>query len=87
MDKYDNLGIIGEGSYGVVIKCRHKQSGQVGPYLLGDRFKVIIYGQQLVNQVPPLGLKNSIHHLIPCLAPSWPLQCTLPGEGIIPSQL
>ena len=29
MDKYDNLGIIGEGSYGVVIKCRHKQSGQV----------------------------------------------------------
>ena len=87
MDKYDNLGIIGEGSYGVVIKCRHKQSGQVGPYLLGDRFKVIIYGQQLVNQVPPLGLKNSIHHLIPCLAPSWPLQCTLPGGGVIPSQL
>ena len=73
MDKYDNLGIIGEGSYGVVIKCKHKQSGQVGPYLLGDRFQVIIYGQQLVNQVPPLGLKNSIHHLIPCLAPSWPL--------------
>ena len=29
MDKYDNLGIIGEGSYGVVIKCKHKQSGQV----------------------------------------------------------
>ena len=23
MDKYDNLGIIGEGSYGVVIKCKH----------------------------------------------------------------
>ena len=29
MDKYDNLGIIGEGSYGVVIRCKHKQSGQV----------------------------------------------------------
>jgi len=29
MDKYDNLGIIGEGSYGVVIKCKHKQSGQL----------------------------------------------------------
>ena len=71
MDKYDNLGIIGEGSYGVVIKCKHKQSGQVGPYLLGDRFQVIIYGQQLVNQVSPLSLKNSIHHLIPC--PGWPL--------------
>ena len=32
MDKYDNLGIIGEGSYGVVIKCKHKQSGQVKSY-------------------------------------------------------
>lgn len=29
MDKYDNLGIIGEGSYGVVIRCKHKQSGQI----------------------------------------------------------
>ena len=32
MDKYDNLGIIGEGSYGVVIKCKHKQSGQVSKH-------------------------------------------------------
>ena len=29
MEKYDNLGVIGEGSYGVVIKCKHKESGQV----------------------------------------------------------
>jgi hypothetical protein len=29
MEKYENLGIIGEGSYGVVIKCRHKETGQV----------------------------------------------------------
>ena len=29
MDKYENLGTVGEGSYGVVLKCRHKESGQV----------------------------------------------------------
>ena len=75
MDKYDNLGIIGEGSYGVVIKCRHKQSGQVCRLL--DRFKVIIYRIQLVNQVPPLSLKNSIHHLIPC--PCLASLCPLAG--------
>ena len=36
MDKYDNLGIIGEGSYGVVIKCKHKQSGQVRQHHKGQ---------------------------------------------------
>ena len=86
MDKYDNLGIIGEGSYGVVIKCRHKQSGQVGPYLLGDRFKVIIYGQQLVNQVPPPSLSqpqkfNSSFASLPWPGLAWPLYvlCLVPG--------
>ena len=34
MEKYDNLGVIGEGSYGVVIKCKHKESGQVMPMIL-----------------------------------------------------
>ncbi|XP_037068133.1 LOW QUALITY PROTEIN: cyclin-dependent kinase-like 2, partial [Pollicipes pollicipes] len=29
MDKYESLGIVGEGSYGVVVKCRHKESGQI----------------------------------------------------------
>lgn len=24
---YENLGKIGEGTYGVVLKCRHKMSG------------------------------------------------------------
>jgi len=29
MEKYENLGIIGEGSYGTVLKCRHRQTGQL----------------------------------------------------------
>eukprot|EP01136_Pigoraptor_vietnamica_P036101 Opistho-1_new@102195 len=29
MEKYEKLGKIGEGSYGVVIKCRNKDTGQV----------------------------------------------------------
>ncbi|KAL9972819.1 hypothetical protein ACROYT_G019198 [Oculina patagonica] len=29
MEKYENLGLVGEGSYGMVMKCRHKESNQV----------------------------------------------------------
>ncbi len=29
MDKYENLGMIGEGSYGMVMKCRHKETKQL----------------------------------------------------------
>ena len=29
MNKFERLGKIGEGSYGVVFKCRNKENGQV----------------------------------------------------------
>ena len=29
MDKYETLGVVGEGSYGLVLRCRHRQSGQL----------------------------------------------------------
>jgi len=29
MNKYDVLGVVGEGAYGVVLKCRNKETGEV----------------------------------------------------------
>lgn len=29
MEKYEQLGVVGEGSYGVVMKCKHKETGQL----------------------------------------------------------
>ena len=29
MEKYENLGLVGEGSYGMVMKCKHKESSQL----------------------------------------------------------
>ncbi|KAL5017828.1 hypothetical protein ScPMuIL_003550 [Solemya velum] len=29
MEKYENMGLVGEGSYGMVLKCKHKETGQL----------------------------------------------------------
>ena len=29
MNKYDVLGVVGEGAYGVVIKCRNKDNDEI----------------------------------------------------------
>ncbi|KAL0274825.1 UNVERIFIED_CONTAM: hypothetical protein PYX00_002857 [Menopon gallinae] len=29
MEKYESIGIVGEGSYGLVMKCRHRETGQL----------------------------------------------------------
>lgn len=29
MEKYENLGLVGEGSYGVVFKCKNINTGNV----------------------------------------------------------
>jgi cyclin-dependent kinase-like len=29
MENYENLGTVGEGTYGIVMKCRHKETGQL----------------------------------------------------------
>ena len=34
MNKYEILGIIGEGAYGIVYKAKHKENGDVGKLLI-----------------------------------------------------
>ena len=29
MNKYEVLGVVGEGAYGVVLRCRNKETGEV----------------------------------------------------------
>lgn len=29
MERYESLGLVGEGSYGTVLKCRHRESGRL----------------------------------------------------------
>jgi serine/threonine protein kinase len=29
MDKYEQISVVGEGSYGLVMKCRHKDTDQI----------------------------------------------------------
>ena len=29
MNKYEVLGVVGEGAYGIVLKCRNKTSGEI----------------------------------------------------------
>ena len=33
MNKYEILGVIGEGAYGVVLKCKNKENGEICIYL------------------------------------------------------
>ncbi|XP_023568802.1 cyclin-dependent kinase-like 2 [Octodon degus] len=44
MEKYENLGLVGEGSYGVVMKCRDKDSGRtvaIKKFLESDDDKMV----------------------------------------------
>ena len=34
MKNYDILGVVGEGAYGVVLKCKNKENGEIGEPLL-----------------------------------------------------
>lgn len=29
MEKYEQISVVGEGSYGVVLKCRHRETDQI----------------------------------------------------------
>lgn len=44
MNKYEILGIIGEGAYGIVYKAKHKENGDIG--------KVFSPSKLLLNSLP-----------------------------------
>lgn len=33
MNKYEVLGVVGEGAYGVVLKCKNKDTNEIGNWL------------------------------------------------------
>ena len=32
MNKYEIIGIVGEGAYGIVYKAKNKETGEIGTY-------------------------------------------------------
>jgi serine/threonine protein kinase len=38
MNKYEIIGIVGEGAYGVVYKAKHKETGEFGNIQLSHPF-------------------------------------------------
>ena len=50
LQNYENLGKIGEGTYGVVLKCRHKGTGQL---VAIKKFKESDEEEQVSQQHPP----------------------------------
>ncbi len=40
MNKYEIIGIVGEGAYGVVYKAKHKETGEFGK--LHTKFSIFI---------------------------------------------
>lgn len=43
MNKYEVLGVVGEGAYGVVLKCKNKETNEIGRsvYLINSGNKEI----------------------------------------------
>jgi len=39
MNKYEILGVNGEGAYGVVLKCRNKETSEIGRIIVIDSMK------------------------------------------------
>lgn len=42
MDKYEILGIIGEGAYGIVYQAKNKETGQTGNFWVFNGFLFIL---------------------------------------------
>lgn len=57
MNKYEVLGVVGEGAYGVVLKCRNKESGEIQAI---KKFKVNVHRLNLYKRQISLILDKRI---------------------------
>ena len=55
MNKYEIVGIVGEGAYGIVYKAKNKESGEFGKYL--DRMIHCFLSLKLTSQ-PVVAIKK-----------------------------
>lgn len=46
MNKYEVLGVVGEGAYGVVLKCRNKENGEIS-------YNLSLNPNLILDYVPP----------------------------------
>jgi serine/threonine protein kinase len=37
MNKYEIIGIVGEGAYGIVYKAKNKETGDIGKWVLDEK--------------------------------------------------
>eukprot|EP00959_Pyramimonas_sp_CCMP1952_P228297 4773628-Pyramimonas_sp.AAC.1 len=50
MNKYEVIGVVGEGAYGVVLKCRNKETNEV---VAVKKFKFFVSGCDVKHEGPP----------------------------------
>lgn len=58
MNKYEVLGVVGEGAYGVVLRCRNKDSGCV---VAVKKFKE----SEVWRKISPGSHSEPIMHMLP----------------------
>jgi len=45
MNKYEVIGVVGEGAYGVVLKCRNKENGELGRFIASALNSIFCLGE------------------------------------------
>jgi len=69
MDSYDKISVIGEGTYGMVLKCRHKNTRQI---VAIKKFKESDNNEQIrktaLREVRMLKVRISFHFLFSFLS-------------------
>ena len=58
MNKYEIVGIVGEGAYGIVYKAKNKDNGESGKHRLGD-IPLLFYFDLISLSFEQLLLRNS----------------------------